>query len=90
MHYDRLVVATGARPRSPDFEGATLPHVFTLHTLEDAERLKAYLHEKQPQQAVVIGAGYIGLEAADALRRNGLAVTVVERVPTCWAGETPN
>jgi NADPH-dependent 2,4-dienoyl-CoA reductase/sulfur reductase-like enzyme len=81
VHYDRLVIATGARPRTTDFEGATLPHVFTLHTLEDAERLKAYLRDKQPKQAVVIGAGYIGLEAADALRRNGLAVTVVEHGP---------
>jgi NADPH-dependent 2,4-dienoyl-CoA reductase/sulfur reductase-like enzyme len=81
VQYDRLVIATGARPRTADFEGATLPHVFTLHTLEDAERLKAYLRDKQPKQAVVIGAGYIGLEAADALRRNGLAVTVVEHGP---------
>jgi NADH dehydrogenase FAD-containing subunit len=81
VHYDKLVIATGARPRTADFEGATLPHVFTLHTLEDAERLKAYLRDKQPKQAVVIGAGYIGLEAADALRRNGLAVTVVEQGP---------
>jgi len=81
VHYDRLVIATGARPRTTDFEGATLPHVFTLHTLEDAERLKAYLRDKQPKQAAVIGAGYIGLETADALRRNGLAVTVVEQGP---------
>ena len=82
VHYDRLVIATGARPRTKDFEGATLPpHVFTLHTLEDAERLKAYLRDKQPKQAVVVGAGYIGLEAADALRRNGMAVTVVEQGP---------
>src|ERR1039458_9026255 len=87
VHYDRLVIATGARPRTKDFEGATLPpHVFTLHTLEDAERLKAYLCDKQPKQAVVVGAGYIGLEAADALRRNGMAVTVVEQRP---AGEGP-
>jgi len=78
VHYDRLVIATGARPRTADFEGANLPHVFTLHTLEDAERLKAYLRDKQPKRALVIGAGYIGLEAADALRRNGLAVTMVE------------
>ncbi|HXM45503.1 MAG TPA: FAD-dependent oxidoreductase [Bryobacteraceae bacterium] len=81
VRYDRLVVATGARPRTADFEGAALPHVFTLHTLADAERLKAYLRDKQPKQAVVIGAGYIGLEAADALRRNGLAVTIAERNP---------
>jgi CoA-dependent NAD(P)H sulfur oxidoreductase len=78
VHYDRLVIATGARPRTADFEGAALPHVFTLHTLADAERLKAYLRDKQPKRAVVIGAGYIGLETADALRRNGLAVTIVE------------
>jgi len=77
-HYDRLVIATGARPLGTDLPGAGLPHVFTLHTLEDAERLKTYLREKQPKNAVVIGAGYIGLEAADVLRRNGLAVTVVE------------
>jgi len=81
VHYDRLVIATGARPRTPDFEGANLPHVFTLHTLEDAERLMEYLRDKQPKQALVIGAGYIGLEAADALRRNGLAVTVAEHGP---------
>jgi CoA-dependent NAD(P)H sulfur oxidoreductase len=81
VHYDRLVIATGARPRTTDFEGTNLPHVFTLHTLEDAERLKAYLGDKRPKQAVVVGAGYIGLEAADALRRNGLAVTIVEQGP---------
>jgi CoA-dependent NAD(P)H sulfur oxidoreductase len=78
--YDRLVVATGARPRT-DIEGAGLSHVFTLHTLEDAERLTTFLREKRPRRAVVIGAGYIGLEAADALRRRGLAVTIVERSP---------
>lgn len=79
VHYDKLVISTGARPQTAGFEGAGLPHVFTLHTLDDAARLKAYLRDKQPRHAVVIGAGYIGLEAADALRRNGLAVTVVER-----------
>jgi len=79
LHYDRLVIATGARPNTPDLAGASLPHIFTLHTLDDAERLKAYLREKQPRKATVAGAGYIGLEAADALRRNGLRVTVVEQ-----------
>jgi len=81
VHYDKLVIATGARPRTADFEGAASPQVFTLHTLEDAERLKTYLRDKQPKHALVIGAGYIGLETADALRRNGLAVTVVEQSP---------
>jgi NADPH-dependent 2,4-dienoyl-CoA reductase/sulfur reductase-like enzyme len=47
--------------------------------LEDAEGMRRFLREKQPKRAVVIGAGYIGVEAADALRRNGLRVTVLER-----------
>jgi len=80
VHYDRLVVATGARPRT-NIPGADLPHVFTLHTLDDAERLGNYLHARRPRRAVVIGGGYIGLEAADALRRRGLAVTVLEQSP---------
>ncbi|MGA2132861.1 MAG: FAD-dependent oxidoreductase [Bryobacteraceae bacterium] len=74
--YDRLVIATGARPRALDLAG---PPVFALHTLEDAERLKSYVRDQRPKRALVVGAGYLGLEAADALRRNGLAVTVVEQ-----------
>lgn len=81
VHYDKLLIATGARPRTADFSAANLPHVFTLHTLTDAKRLKTYLREKQPKSALVVGAGYIGLETADALRRNGLAVTVAEQSP---------
>src|SRR5262249_10921888 len=52
---------------------------FTLHTLRDAERMRAFVRERRPKQAIVIGAGYIGVEVADALRRNGLTVTVLER-----------
>jgi len=77
IHYDRLVIATGARPYC-GIEGAELPHVFRLQTLADGIALKSYLAERLPQRAVVIGAGYIGLEAADALRRNGLAVTIID------------
>jgi CoA-dependent NAD(P)H sulfur oxidoreductase len=81
IRYDRLVIATGARCDPSGIEGALLPHVFTLHTLEDAERMREFLAQKQPRRAVVIGAGYIGVEAADALRRHGLRVTVLERSP---------
>jgi NADPH-dependent 2,4-dienoyl-CoA reductase/sulfur reductase-like enzyme len=78
IHYDRLVIATGARPDSGSLAGADLPHVFRLNTLADAVRLKSYLNEKNPRRAVVVGGGFIGLEAADSLRRNGLAVTLLE------------
>ena len=75
--YDQLVIATGARCDHAGIAGASLPHVFTLHTLDDAERMRRFVREQRPKRAVVVGAGYIGVEAADALRRNGLRVTVV-------------
>lgn len=79
IRYDRLVIATGARCRRAGIAGAGAAHVFTLHTLEDGVRMRAFLRDRKPSCAVVIGAGYLGLEAADAVRRNGLAVTVLER-----------
>src|ERR1035438_8825687 len=77
VRYEHLVIATGARC---DTCGSTAlpPNVFTLHTLDDATRLRGFIRETQPRHGVVVGAGYIGLEAADALRRNGLRVTVLE------------
>ena len=79
IRYDRLVIATGARPAKPDISGVDQPHVFTFHTLEEAQRLRDFLRERRPTRAVVIGAGYIGLEIADALRKNGLKVAVLEQ-----------
>jgi NADPH-dependent 2,4-dienoyl-CoA reductase/sulfur reductase-like enzyme len=77
--YEKLVIATGARCDTLGIAGADQPHVFTLHTLRDAERMRAFVRDKKPRHAIVIGAGYIGVEAADALRRNGLRVTILER-----------
>jgi NADPH-dependent 2,4-dienoyl-CoA reductase/sulfur reductase-like enzyme len=77
--YEKLVIATGARGGMPNLPGAQLPHVFTLYTPDDAERMRRFLRERRPKSAVVVGAGYIGVEAADALRRNGLRVTILER-----------
>ena len=77
--YEKLVIATGARGGMPNLPGAQLPHVFRLYTLDDAERMRRFVRERRPKSAVVVGAGYIGVEAADALRRNGLRVTILER-----------
>jgi len=81
VRYEHLVIATGARCDRAGIAGADQPHVFTLHTIRDAERIRAFLAARRPKRAVVIGAGYIGVEMADALRRNGLRVTVLERGP---------
>jgi NADPH-dependent 2,4-dienoyl-CoA reductase/sulfur reductase-like enzyme len=80
ISYDKLVIACGARPVR-DLPGADLPHVFTLHTLEDGRRLREFIEQRRPQRAVVVGAGYIGLEVADALAERGLCVTVLEASP---------
>jgi NADPH-dependent 2,4-dienoyl-CoA reductase/sulfur reductase-like enzyme len=79
--YDKLVIATGARPDRRLTAEKNLPHVFTLHTLDDALRLRECLSRPGLRRAVVVGAGYIGLEAAEALRTHGLRVTVFEASP---------
>jgi|SRR5271157_1007507 len=79
--YGKLVIATGARCQVSGIQGAGQPHVFTLHTLDDAARMRAFLRQRQPRRGVVVGGGYIGVEVADALRRNGLGVTLLERSP---------
>jgi len=76
--YERLVIATGARCDTSGIAGAQLPHVFTLQTPDDATRLRGFIEQKHPRRAVVIGGGYIGLEVADALRRQALRVTVLQ------------
>jgi NADPH-dependent 2,4-dienoyl-CoA reductase/sulfur reductase-like enzyme len=81
MPYDRVVVATGAEPIRPPLGGALSADEgpFYLHSMDDGLRVLRFLEDRRPRRAVVIGAGYIGLEMADALTRRGLAVTVVER-----------
>jgi NADPH-dependent 2,4-dienoyl-CoA reductase/sulfur reductase-like enzyme len=79
VRYEKLVIATGARCDTQGIAGADRPNVFTLHTIDDAERMRRFLRENRPKRALVVGGGYIGVEAADALRRNGLHVTLVER-----------
>ncbi len=89
VHYDRLVIATGARPAPAGIQGAEQPHVFSLHTLDDARRLDDFLKREQPRQAVVVGAGYIGLEVAGALRARGLNVTVLEASGNALSRQDP-
>ncbi|MCL7453251.1 MAG: FAD-dependent oxidoreductase [Anaerolineae bacterium] len=79
QHYDRLVIATGARPAEPDVPGRSLPGILGLRTLESGLAVQRYLAEHKPQRAIVLGGGYIGVEMAESLRRRGLQVTMVIR-----------
>ena len=78
ISYDRLVIATGARARNPFGDaGARLGGVFSLRTMGDSLALAGYIEECKPASAIIVGAGYIGVEMADALTRRGLDVALV-------------
>lgn len=77
--YDRLLVATGARPLRPDLPGIDLEHVKGVQTLDDARVLLEHARSRRCRRVVVVGGGYIGLEMAEAFCRWGAEVTLVER-----------
>lgn len=78
LGYDSLVVATGARPTRPPLPGIDLDHVKGVQTLDDAKVLLDHARSQRGRNVVVVGGGYIGLEMAEAFKRWGAAVTVVE------------
>lgn len=80
--YDELVLSTGAKPIVLDIPGRDNNEgVFTLRNIPDVDAITAYVENKKPQSAVVIGAGFIGLEMAENLKHLGLDVSVVEKAP---------
>ncbi|HTP30280.1 MAG TPA: FAD-dependent oxidoreductase, partial [Anaeromyxobacteraceae bacterium] len=85
LPYDRLVLAQGGNPVMPSVPGAAAPHVFNLWTVPDMDRLHGYIERERPRTAVIVGGGFIGLEMAEALRKRGLEVSVVELLPTVMA-----
>ncbi len=78
LAYDRLVISTGAVPAQPPIRGLEAPSVYLLHTMADSFAVHEHLASRSPRSAIIVGAGYIGLEMADALRHRGLAVTVFD------------
>ncbi|WP_275286504.1 NAD(P)/FAD-dependent oxidoreductase [Halomonas elongata] len=79
LPYDRLLIATGSRPRLPVADWAEIANVMTLRTWDDAARLKAKL--EQSRRIGIIGGGWIGLEVASSARKLGVEVDVFERAP---------
>lgn len=76
--YDNLVLATGSSPIKPSIPGIDGDHIFTLWSVPDTDRIKAYITEKKPKRAAVIGGGFIGLEMAENLHAQGIEVSVIE------------
>jgi NADPH-dependent 2,4-dienoyl-CoA reductase/sulfur reductase-like enzyme/rhodanese-related sulfurtransferase len=77
--YDVLVLAPGAAPIRPPIEGIDLPGVFCLRNMEDTDQISAWLADKGPEKAVVVGGGYVGLEMVENLVARGIDVTLIEK-----------
>jgi NADPH-dependent 2,4-dienoyl-CoA reductase/sulfur reductase-like enzyme len=85
ISYDELIIGTGAMPARPPILGldslGPADGAHLLHSMDDTFAIMRTLEEAAPASAVIVGAGYIGLEMAEALRARGLAVTQVEQLP---------
>ena len=83
--YDVLVLSPGAFPIKPPIPGIDSPNIYTLRDIPDTDSIKTFLDEKKPQNAVVVGGGFIGLEMAENLHSAGLKVDIVEALDQVMA-----
>lgn len=79
--FDRLILAPGSVPFTPDLPGIDRPDVFRLRTVPEALRLREYVDQGRIRHVAVIGAGFIGLEVAEVLQKRGIEVTLVDKAP---------
>ena len=83
--YDKLVLSPGAEPIRPPLPGIDLPGIFTLRNVTDTDYIKAYVDQRKTGHAVIVGAGFIGLEMAENLHALGMHVTIIEMGPQILA-----
>lgn len=76
--FDKLIIATGAKPISPNLQGINADNVFILRNVASANKIKRFIDEHKPKKAVIVGAGFIGLEMAENLADIGIEVTFVD------------
>jgi len=76
--YDKLILAPGAAPIKPPVKGFDAPNVFTLRDIPDTAGIKEFIEKHKPDSAVVVGAGYIGMELVENLHHRGIAVSIIE------------
>lgn len=84
--YDKLIISTGASAVKPPITGADAHHVFLLRTIGDMHRIKEFMDSKRPRHAAIVGTGFIGLEVCENLHGQGIAVTMIERLPQVTPG----
>lgn len=79
VRFSKLVLATGAKPLIPQVARINADNIFSLRNFADAERLDNYIQSNSPRRALVLGAGFLGLEMAEALRQRGLQIVVIDK-----------
>ncbi|MFW6363493.1 MAG: FAD-dependent oxidoreductase [Spirochaeta sp.] len=79
--YDALILAQGGKPIVPPLPGVDQENVFQLWTLQDMDAIDAFIRDRSPRSAAVIGGGFIGLEMVEAFAHRGLQVSLVEAAP---------
>ncbi len=87
--YDKLILSPGAQPKRPNLPGIDSEGIFTLRSVPDTFQIDEYIKEKKPKTAVVVGAGFIGVEMAENLRQRGMDVTIVEFLDQAIASLDP-
>lgn len=86
QEYDKLILATGSLPISPDIEGKDLDNVQYVKLFQNAKDVIDKLHHDSIKDVAIVGAGYIGVELAEAFRRVGKNVTLIDNMHTCLSG----
>lgn len=84
--YDKLIIATGARPVRPNLPGIDLKNIFTLRDPDDADAIKAAIDSGSVRRAVVVGGGAVGLEMAENLTRLGVRASILDMAPHILPG----
>ena len=77
-YYDRLIFTIGAYQLRPDIDGVLGEQIFTIRDLASIDRIKNYIKDMTPTNAVIVGGGYIGIEAAEALHKLNINVSIIE------------
>jgi len=81
LAYHKLLISTGAKAVKPRIEGINSPGVFSLRSMDDAQKIKHYLTEYSPKSVLIIGGGYLGMEMAEAFYSLGMTVHIIELFP---------
>jgi NADPH-dependent 2,4-dienoyl-CoA reductase/sulfur reductase-like enzyme/rhodanese-related sulfurtransferase len=84
-NYDKLILSPGAEPIKPPMDGVDLDTVYSVRNIPDTDRIKAHIDTQNPESAVIVGGGYIGLEMAENLVERGVKTTIIEMLDQVMA-----